>query len=131
MSNDKSQQRASHNGDIGLVKGLVLLAIPVLRFQQAIIPNIRSGLEAEKDNIVGAVEHFLAFELHALMMILDPTGTWRSRLDEDKLSGTLKPVLDDLASGAISLVKAQEQVVSLLIGLLDGIRGGEKGDGNP
>ena len=118
------------NGDIGLFKCLVLLTLPVLRFQQAIFPKLRSAFEGDKETTIGAVEHFIAFELHALMMLLDPTGALRSRLDEDTLKDKLKPVLDDLANGVISLVKAQEQVVSLLIALLDGVRGGEQGNGN-
>lgn len=128
MSDGKSE-RPPQRGDTGLLKGIILLSLPVLRFQQALLPNIRSGLEKDKDEIVRSVEHFIAFELHALMMLLDPTGKVRSRLDESELTDRLKPVLDNLAAGTISFVRAQEDITQAMIKLLDGLRGGEPAGG--
>ena len=125
MSNTKSQG-SSQYGNINILKGLILLSLPILRFQQAIFPKIRSGLEEDKSGIVAAVEHFIAFELHAIMMLLDPTGKLRNRFDDEKLKALLKPVLDDVASGVISLVKAQEKIVQGLITSLDAIRNAER-----
>ncbi|HWV43202.1 hypothetical protein [Pseudorhodoplanes sp.] len=120
---------SSQNGETGLLKGLILLALPVLRFQQAILPNIRSGLEKDKDDIVRAIEHFIAFELHALMMLLDPAGKLRDRIDENEVKNRLKPVLDNVAAGTISFVKAQEDVTKGLISILDGMRNAEQTSG--
>ena len=128
MSKGKSSQDPQ-NGDFGIFKGLILLSLPVLRFQQAMLPKIRSGLEEGQDGIVGAVEHFVSFELHALMMLLDPTGKLRNRFDDSDLKDQLKPVLDNVAAGVISFVKAQEDILPPLIKLLDGIRSGEQTNG--
>ncbi len=128
MSKGQNQQR-SQNGDIGILKGLVLLSLPILRFQQAILPNVRSGLEKDTDEIVKAVEHFVAFELHALMMLMDPSGRLRAQLDESELKKHIKPVLDSVAAGTISFVKAQEEILQASITLLDGIRNGEQAKG--
>jgi hypothetical protein len=128
MSDGKSE-RPPQRGGTGLLKGIILLSLPVLRFQQALLPNIRLGLEKDKDEIVRSVEHFIAFELHALMMLLDPTGKVRSRLDESEVTDRLKPVLDNLAAGTISFVRAQEDITQAMIKLLDGLRGGEPAGG--
>jgi hypothetical protein len=124
MSDGK--QEAPQVGKTGILNSIILLSLPVLRFQQAILPNVRSGLEKDKDKIIEAVEHFITFELHALLMLLDPSRKLRSRFDDSELRIKLQPILDNVAAGVISLVKAQEEITSETINFLKGLQEPDK-----
>jgi hypothetical protein len=119
MAKDKrSHTGHDQNGEGSLLKNLLLLTLPLLSFQRDILPTIRKSLETHKDDHIKAIGNLLSFELHALLMILDPARKLRGRLDdnlENKLKAEITEVLEKLAAGLITVVEIQEKVLPSLI----------------
>ena len=90
MPNDKDTHPGpAPNSEGGLLRNLILLTLPLLSFQRDILSTIRTSLETHKDEHIKAIGNFLSFELHALMMTLDPARKLRGRSD-DNLERELK-----------------------------------------
>jgi hypothetical protein len=129
MSNNDSKSGHARNGEGGILTNFILLALPLLCFQRAILPKIKAGLERDKDDYTKAVSNFMSFELHALMMILDPTGKLRNRFDdkfENELKEELAQILKKLAAGLVTLVDIQEIILPRLIDTLNEIKNGKR-----
>lgn len=129
MPNDKDTRPGpAQNSEGGLLKQLILLTLPLLSFQRDILPTIRTSLETHKDEHIRAIGNFLSFELHALMMILDPGRKLRGRFDEDletQLKDELTKILEKLANGLITVVQIQEQILPQLIETLKQTKNGK------
>jgi len=82
MPNDKDTRSGpAQHREGGLLGNLILLALPLLSFQRDILHTIKTSLETHKDEHIKALANLLAFELHVLMMILDPARKLKGRAD--------------------------------------------------
>jgi hypothetical protein len=125
MPNTNTPPRRAPHEEGGLLKSLVMLALPVLSFHRDILPTIKTSLETHKDEHIKAIGKFLSFELHALMMVLDPARKLRGDTNEDiekKLTGELTQVLEKLANGMVSVVQIQQDALPPLIDALKKIK---------
>jgi hypothetical protein len=129
MPKDKdTHPRPPQNSEGGLLRHLILLTLPLLSFQRDILQTVRTSLETHKDEHIRAIGNFLSFELHALMMILDPARKLRGRSDdklERQLKDELTQILEKLADGLVTVVQIQEQILPHLIETLKGIKNGK------
>ncbi len=119
MPNDKDTRSGSaQNSEAGLLRNLILLALPLLSFQRDILATIRTSLQTHKDEHIRALGNFLSFELLALMMTLDPARKLRGRSHDnlEKEKAELAKILDKLADGVITVVQIQEQILPVLFG---------------
>ena len=100
-----------------------LLALPVLAFHRNMLNLVRKGIE--EAGLLKPVQNLLEHELHALFMILDPTGQWRNTRGaeiEKRLKDTLDGAVPKVISGSISLIDAQQAILTELIAALDTAR---------
>jgi hypothetical protein len=129
MQHKKDSARGqAQNGEGGIVKGLILLALPLLSFQRDVLQTVRTSLEANKDKHVKAVSKLLSLELHALMMLLDPTRKLRARFDEKlekELNEELTKILEQLSNGLVTIVDVQEKILPHLIDVLKEAKNGK------
>ena len=105
-NNTSSQTAPAPNGQGGLLKNLILLALPVLTLQSELLVKLRQALQQHKGDHVQAVGKFVAFELHALMMLLDPERKLRDRIDKDmekELADKVTQIIDKTADSAITV----------------------------
>ena len=127
MLNDKPSH--PQNGEGGILTNFIRLALPLLCFQRAILPKIRTNLQSDKDDYIKALGNLVSFELHAVMMALDPAGKLRARFDdklESELKNELTQILDKLATGLVSFVQMQEEILPRLINILNEIKNGKR-----
>jgi hypothetical protein len=122
QSERKAKPRQDQSGGGGPVSKLILVSLPFLVLHRAVLSRVRIGFQKDKDEYVKAAGNFVAFELHALMMLLDPSGRLRSRFDESEIAPEIKAILEKLAAGFITFVEIQEAILPLLIKLLDSIK---------
>jgi hypothetical protein len=126
MPTDKDSHRGpAPNGEGSLLRNLILLTLPLLSFQRDILPTIRTSLQTYKDEHIRAMGNFLSFELHALMMTLDPAQKLRGRLDENlesELKTRLTQLLEKAAGGLITVVEIHEKILPPLIETLKEIK---------
>jgi hypothetical protein len=128
MPNDKDTRSGpAQNSEGGLLRNLILLALPLLSFQRDILATIRTSLQTHKDEHIRALGNFLSFELLALMMTLDPARKLRGRSHDnlEKEKAELAKILDKLADGVITVVQIQEQILPHVIDILQGIKNGK------
>ena len=82
MPNDKdSSLDHAQNGEGRVLRNFILLTLPWLSFQRDMLAIMKKGIEDASH--VRPIENLTSRELQALMMILDPSGKWRSLLDRD------------------------------------------------
>jgi hypothetical protein len=111
----------------GLLRGLILLTLPVLSFQSQVLEIVKTSI---KD--VGRVkpaENLVLLELQALMMILDRSHTLRNLIDpnfEKRLEKACKEIFPKLASASIDLIEAQEMILKGIFEALQKLKHGEK-----
>jgi hypothetical protein len=106
-----------------LLRGVGLLALPVLAFQRNMLKVVRKGIE--EAGLLQPVKMLAQHELHALFMILDPKAKWRNSLGveiENKLKDALDSAVPKIISGSVSLIDAQHQILTSLIDALDTAR---------
>ena len=114
----------------GLLRGVGLLALPVLAFQRNMLKVVRKGIE--EAGLLQPVRTLAEHELHALFMILDPTGRWRNSLGveiEKKLKDAFDSAVPKVISGSVSLIDAQQAILTSLIEALDTARKSELPEG--
>ena len=70
--NDNETGRAQEDAKGDLLRGMGLLALPVLAFQRNMLGIARAGIN--EASLLKPVQTLAESELHALMMILDPNG---------------------------------------------------------
>lgn len=128
MPKDKDNHSGHAQNGKGMLTNLILLTLPLLAFQRDILPKIRTGLERDKEDYIKATEKFVSFQLHAVMMTLDPAQKLRSHFDdtlERELKAELTTILEKLAAGLIALVEIQEIILPRVIEILQKIRTGK------
>ena len=106
-----------------LLRGVGLLALPVLAFQRNMLGILRTGIN--EAGVLKPVRMLAEHELHALFMILDPKAHWRNRLGveiEEKLKDALDSAVPKVISGAVNLIDAQQGILTVLIEALDAAR---------
>jgi len=106
-----------------LLRGMGLLALPLLAFHRNILDILRTGIN--EAGLLKPVQTLVENELHALLMILDPTGKWRNSLGADiekKLKDTLDAAVPKVISGSVSLIDAQQAMLTSIIVALDTVR---------
>jgi hypothetical protein len=130
MPNDKDTRSGpAQHREGGLLRNLILLALPLLSFQRDILHTIKTSLETHKDEHIKALANLLAFELHALMMILDPARKLRGRADEGlerELKHELTEIVKKVTHGVIDVVEIQEKIIPHLIEILKEIKNGKQ-----
>jgi hypothetical protein len=106
-----------------LLRGLGLLALPVLAFQRNMLGLVKTGIE--EAGLLKPVRTLAENELHALFMIVDPKAEWRNSLGieiEKKLKDTLDAAVPKVIAGSVSLIDAQQALLTSLIEALDTAR---------
>jgi hypothetical protein len=104
-----------------MLRNLILSMLPLLTFQRNLLPIFRTALQRDKDDYIRAIDNFVSLELHALMMIFDPTRKLRSHLSEDlekDLAAGLTRMLENSAASQVTFVEFQEKMLSHLIDVL-------------
>jgi hypothetical protein len=117
-SNDHAQ---SPEGRI--LRNFALMALPWLSFQRDILSIMRKGIE--NADSTRPFEHLTLHELHALMMIFDPTGRWRALSPRDlekTFKETYEKILPNLVSGSRAFIDAHEAALESVFGLLNEVR---------
>lgn len=123
---DRKTDRAQATGEDvkdGLMRGVGLLALPVLAFQRNMLGIVRKGIN--EAGLLKPLQTLAQNELHALLMVLDPTGKWRNSLGtdiEDKLRDAFDRAGPKVISGSNSLIDAQHEILTVLIEALDTAR---------
>jgi len=108
-----------------LFRNFSLLALPWVSFQRDMLAILKKGIEDTSH--VKPMQKLTLLELHALMMIVDPSRTWRSPFDADfekRVEDAYKETFPKLLSGAVNFIEAQEIILQrasdALITLKDG-----------
>ena len=126
---DDRQRKSDHaqNFPDGILRNLTLLALPWLSFQRDMLAILKKGIEDTSH--VKPVQKLTLLELHALMMIVDPSRTWRSPFDADfekRIEETYNEIFPKLLSGSIHLVEAQDIVLQRMTEALMTLKNGDK-----
>jgi hypothetical protein len=106
-----------------LLRGLGLLALPVLAFQRNMLGLVKQGIE--EAGLLKPVRTLAEHELHALFMIIDPKAQWRNSLGveiEKKLKDALDSAAPKVLAGSVNLIDAQQSILTSLIDALDKAR---------
>jgi hypothetical protein len=121
MSHDEHSSNQTPEGRV--LRNFALLALPWLSFQRDILSIMRKGIDDASNT--RPFEHLTSRELHALMMIFDPTGRWRSLADRDlekTFTEAYEKILPNLVSGSRAFIEAHETVLDAVSGLLNDVR---------
>ena len=111
-TDDGAQMRTNSNLDDAqsikdsIFRNFALLALPWLSFQQDMLAIVKKGIEDTSH--VKPVQKLTLLELQALMMILDPSRTWRSPFDagfEKRVEDSYKEAFPKMVSGSIELYR--------------------------
>ena len=128
MANEK-QGKSDHaqNFPDSILRNVTLLALPWLSFQRDMLAILKKGIEDTSH--VKPVQKLTLLELHALMMIVDPSRTWRSPFDADfekRVEETYNEVFPKLLSGSLQFVEAQDTILQRLTDALMTLKNGQK-----
>lgn len=116
-------RETKENAKSAMLREMGLLALPVLAFHRNMLGVLRTGIS--EAGLLKPVQTLAENELHALLMILDPSGEWRNSRGADmekKLKDTLDGAVPKVISGAVSLIDAQCAVLTSVIDALDPAR---------
>ncbi len=109
------------------LRDLITLALPWLKLQRHVLDIAKKNVQ-DADTIKHA-KNFTLHELHALMMIVDPSSTIRNRLDGDfekKVEKAYNEIVPQLTSASVQLIEAQQKALTLLSEGLNNLRKAEK-----
>jgi hypothetical protein len=128
MPNDKdSNSDDAQSYKDSTLRSFTLLALPWLSFQRDMLAIVKKGIEDTSH--VKPVQKLTLLELHALMMILDPSRKWRSPFDADlekRVEDTYKEIFPKLVSGSIQFIEAQEAILKRMSDALNTLKDGNK-----
>ncbi len=128
MPNEKkSSSDDIQNLKDSIFRNFSLLALPWVSFQRDMLAILKKGIEDTSH--VKPVQKLTLLELHALMMILDPSRTWRSPFDADfekRVEDTYKETFPKLLSGSINFIEAQEKILQHISDALITLKDGHK-----
>jgi hypothetical protein len=116
---DRAQE--SVKGD--LLRSIGLLVLPLLALQRNMLGIARAGIN--EAGLLKPVQTLAQSELHALLMILDPTRKWRDSLGTDiekELRESLDAAVPKVISGSVMLIDAQQALLTSIIEVLDKAR---------
>ena len=88
---------------------------------------LKKGIEDTSH--VKPVQKLTLLELHALMMIVDPSRTWRSPFDADfekRVEDAYQETFPKLLSGSINFIEAQEIILQRFSDALITLKDGHK-----
>jgi hypothetical protein len=105
------------------LRNFALVALPWLSFQRDILAIMRKGIDDA--NNVRPFENLTSLELHAWMMIFDPTRRWRALVDHDlekTFTETYDKILPKLVSGSRAFIDAHEAALDSVSELLNDVR---------
>ena len=114
-----------------IFRNFSLLALPWVSFQRDMLAILKKGIEDTSH--VKPVQKLTLLELHALMMILDPSRTWRSPFDADfekRVEDAYKETFPKLLSGSIQFIEAQEIILQRIGDALVTLKDGNKAKGH-
>jgi hypothetical protein len=120
----------AENGEGGLLRGVILLALPLLRFHGEMLAVAKKGIKDASH--VKPVENLALRELQALMMILDRSRTLRDRIGidfEKKAAEVYNEVVPKVISGSIDFIDAQEKILEQVMGVLTELKNNKKPKG--
>jgi hypothetical protein len=128
-------EKRSASGDVldfkdSMFRNFSLLALPWISFQRDMLAILKKGIEDSSH--VKPVQKLTLLELHALMMIFDPSRTWRSPFDADfekRVEDAYKEIFPKLLSGSVDLIEAQEKVLQHVSDALMTLKDGNKSHG--
>jgi hypothetical protein len=75
------------------------------------------------------VQKLTLLELHALMMVMDPSRTWRGPFDADlekRVEETYKETFPKLVSGSIQFIEVQDILLKRMSDALNTLKDGNK-----
>lgn len=128
MPNDKdSNSDHAQSYRDSMLRSFTLLALPWLSFQRDMLAIVKKGIEDTSH--VKPVQKLTLLELHALMMILDPSRRWRSPFDADlekRVEDTYKETFPKLVSGSIQFIEAQEAILKRMSDALNTLKDGNR-----
>lgn len=125
-------EKKSSSDDIQNLKDTIfrnfsLLALPWVSFQRDMLAILKKGIEDTSH--VKPVQKLTLLELHALMMIVDPSRTWRSPFDADfekRVEDAYHETFPKLLSGSINFIEAQEIILQRFSDALITLKDGHK-----
>jgi hypothetical protein len=131
MPNDKDRNsdHAQSYRD-SMLRSFTLLALPWLSFQRDMLAIVKKGIEDTSH--ARPVQKLTLLELHALMMILDPSRTWRRPFDADlekRVEEAYKETFPKLVSGSIQFIEVQEALLKRMSDALSTLKDGNKTKG--
>jgi hypothetical protein len=128
MANDKNSDFDDvQNLKDSIFRNVALLALPWLSFQQDMLAIMKKGIEDTSH--IKPVQKLTLLELQALMMILDPSRTWRSPFDanfEKRVEDTYKEAFPKMVSGSIDFIEAQEMILRRMSDAFVTLKNGNK-----
>jgi hypothetical protein len=131
LNDENSGLDGAQNLKDSIFRNVALLALPWLSFQQDMLAIMKKGIEDTSH--VKPVQKLTLLEWQALMMIFDPSRTWRSPLDanfETRLEDAYKEAFPKLVSGSIDLIEAQEKILKHMSDALVTLKNGHKTKGH-
>ena len=131
MPNDQQNRRdrPHTDGSRGL-RNFILLTLPWLSFQRDMLAIMKKGIEDASH--VRPIQNLTMRELQAMMMIMDPSGKWRTLVDQDlqeKIRETYLKTFPKLVSGMLHSIEAQEAVLGAISELCEKVRKDSKTSG--
>src|SRR6185437_15118796 len=132
MPNDKesSSDHAQSLKD-SMLRSFSLLALPWVSFQREMLAIMKKGIEDTSH--ARPVQKLTLLELHALMMVMDPSRTWRGPFDADlekKVEETYKETVPKLVSGSIQFIEVQDILLKRMSDALNTLKDGNKAKGH-
>jgi hypothetical protein len=125
MAHDKSSDPTKIAGE-QLLKNSILLALPWLSLQRDMLAIGRRGIQDYSH--IRPLQNFTLREMQALMMVLDPSGTWRNSFSglETRLQKAPTESISKLMSGLSDLMESQETMLNSMIEGLNSLKNGSK-----
>lgn len=109
-----------------VLRGTILLALPWVSLQQQMLEILRNSISDAAN--VKPIQNFTAHELHALAMILDPSGRLRNLLGADfesRMQSLIRELFPKLTSASISAIQAQEGILKEFQAALEKLKDAE------
>jgi hypothetical protein len=114
------------------LKSFILLALPWLSFQRHILDIAKKNIQDAAN--IKPTERFAFSELHALMMILDPSRKIRGDDEpvfEKKVKEAYDEIVPKLTSASVQLLEAQDRALESAFEVLNSLRQGDKAKHRP
>jgi len=132
MANEK-QSKSDHgqNYPASILRNFALLALPWVSFQSDMLKILKKGIKDTSH--VKPLQKLTLLELHGLMMILDPSRTWRSHVDGDfekKIEETYNEIFPKILDSSTHFIEAQDTVLEHMHNALMTWKNGNKAKGH-